>query len=94
MSVSALSASTSPLTVSSALSSSSASSTGLVKLANGEYAAASVDADPTAATKLDLTKEKDGNYGATPPSPSGGAGAAQSSSSVLESLTTLTLGGR
>jgi hypothetical protein len=65
----------------------------LVKLANGEYTASSVDADPRAAIKLDLVKEKDGNYGTTPPAPSGSAATAQSSSNVLTSLTSLTLGG-
>ena len=79
----------------SALPASTASSTPaqLVKLANGEYTAASVDADPTAAIKLDLIKEKDGNYGTTPPAPAGPA-AAQSSSAVLTSLASLALGGK
>jgi hypothetical protein len=64
-----------------------------VKMASGEYTAASVGADPTDATKLDLVKETDGNYGTTPPVPTGGAAAVQSSSTVLASLASLKLGG-
>jgi len=73
--------------------STNSSAAALVQLANGEYTAASVNADPTAATKLDLVQEKDGNYGTTPPAPSGAAAASQSSSTVLTSLATLKLGG-
>lgn len=83
MTVSALSASTAP------------SAAALVKLANGEYTASSVAADPAAAAKLGLVREKDGNYGAaTALPPPGGPTTAQSSSAVLASLASLTLGGR
>jgi hypothetical protein len=61
----------------------------LVKLANGEYTAASVTADPKDATKLGLVKEKDGNYGTTPPA----ATNPKSSTAVLSSLATMKLGG-
>ena len=58
------------MTISALSASLTASTAGLVRLANGEYTAASVAADPTAAAALDLVKEKDGNYGtATPPPP-------------------------
>jgi len=78
----------------SALSASTTSAAALVKLANGEYTATSVAADPTAATALGLVKEKDGNYGtATPPAPPSGAATAQSSSAVLAAVGSLTLGG-
>jgi hypothetical protein len=67
----------------------------LVKMANGEYTAASVLADPTDASKLALVKEKDGNYGTSPPpvAPSGNA-ATQSSANVQAALTSLKLGGQ
>ena len=81
MSVSALSTSTSTTTAA------------LVKMANGEYTAASVTANETAALKLDLVKEQDGNYGTTPPAPTGSLAATQSTSPVLSSLTSLKLGG-
>lgn len=74
----------------SALSSASVASQ-LVKLASGEYTAASVAADQKDALKLSLVKLKDGNYGAAPVA-SEDAGS-QSSSRVLSSLTTLSLGG-
>lgn len=90
MSVSALASSAA---VAATSSSSSASTTAqLVKLANGEYTAASVDADESAALKLGLMKEKDGNYGTTPPAPSSAA-AQSSSSAVLTTLASLSLGG-
>jgi hypothetical protein len=77
-----------------ALSASTTSAAALVRLDNGEYTAASVAADPTAATNRDLVKEKDGNYrAATAPTPSSGAAAVQSSSAVLAALASLTLGG-
>jgi hypothetical protein len=38
-----------------------------VKLANGEYTAASVSSDQKDALKLGLVEEKDGNYGTTSP---------------------------
>jgi hypothetical protein len=69
----------------------SAAGSQLVKLANGEYSAASVTADPKDATKLGLVKEQDGNYGTTPPAPS--SANAKSSSSVLSTLTSMNLGG-
>jgi hypothetical protein len=62
-----------------------------VKLANGEYTAASVAADPKDATKLNLVKEKDGNYGTTPPASS--ESSSKSSTNVLSSLTSMQLGG-
>jgi hypothetical protein len=77
----------------SALTSTGASSAALVKLANGEYTAASVDKDQKDALKLGLVKEADGNYGTTPPVPAGSAASAQSSSTVLASLASLKLGG-
>ena len=82
------------MTISALSPSTTASTAGLVRLANGEYTAASVAADPTAAAALDLVKEKDGNYGtATPPAAAGGLAAAQSSPGVLAALAALTLGG-
>ena len=78
----------------SALSSTDASSAALVKLANGEYTAASVDKDQKDALKLGLVKEADGNYGTTPPVPTGSAATAQSSSSVLATVASLNLGGK
>ena len=92
MSVSAL-ASSAAVAATSSSSSSTSSTAQLVKLANGEYTAASVTADPTAALKLDLIKEKDGNYGTTTPPAPAGAAATQSSSAVLASLASLSLGG-
>jgi hypothetical protein len=77
----------------SALTSSGATSAGLVKLANGEYTADSVNKDQKDALKLGLVKEADGNYGTTPPAPAGAA-SMQSSSSVLASLAALNLGGK
>jgi hypothetical protein len=78
----------------SALTSTGASSSALVKLANGEYTAASVSKDQKDAQKLGLIKENDGNYGTTPPAPTGAAASAQSSSTVLASLSSLNLGGK
>ena len=78
----------------SALTSTGASSAALVKLANGEYTAASVDKDQKDALKLGLVKETDGNYGTMPPVATGSAASAQSSSTVLASLTSLNLGGK
>ena len=73
------------------------SSSKLVKLANGEYTAASVSADQADATKLGLVKEKDGNYGTKTPSTttvaSAAPGAAQSSAGVQSALLSLQLGG-
>jgi hypothetical protein len=68
---------------------SGAASAKLVKLANGEYTAASVQADQKDAVKLGLIKETDGNYGTTPPAPSD----AKSTPSVLSALTGMKLGG-
>ncbi len=81
------------MSVSAIQTSTSVSAPALVKMASGEYTAASVLADPTDATKLDLVKETDGNYGTTPPAPTGRAAAVQSSSTVLASLAWLRLGG-
>jgi hypothetical protein len=39
-------------------------------MANGEYTAASVNSDQKDALRLGLMKEKDGNYGTTPPTTS------------------------
>ena len=91
MSVSALASSAAVAATSSASFPSSTAQ--LVKLANGEYTAASVNADPTAALKLDLVKEKDGNYGTTTPPAPAGAATQSSSSAVLASLASLSLGG-
>jgi hypothetical protein len=70
---------------------SGATSAQLVKLANGEYTAASVVADPKDATRLDLVKEQDGNYGTTPPPAS--PADAKSSPNVLSTLSSMKLGG-
>lgn len=77
----------------SAVTSTGASSSGLVKTANGEYTAASVEKDQKDAQKLGLVKQKDGNYATTPPASTDNATSAQSSASVLTSLAALTLGG-
>ena len=78
----------------SAITSTATPSATLVQLANGEYTADSVDKDQADATKLGLQKEKDGNYGTTPPAPTDSAAAAKSSSTVLSSLPSLSLGGK
>jgi len=78
----------------SALTSTGASSAALVKLANGEYTDASVAKDQKDALKLGLVKEKDGNYVTTASVATESAASAQSSSSVLTSLASLTLGGK
>lgn len=78
----------------SALQGSSASTSKLVKLVSGEYTAASVNADPAAATKLNLFREKDGNYGIAPPTPiPAGSAVTKSSAKVLASLDALRFGG-
>ena len=41
-----------------------------MKMANGEYTAASVNSDQKDALKLGLVKEKDGNYGTSRPATS------------------------
>jgi len=66
---------------------------GLVQMASGEYTADSVAKDQKDATRLALVREKDGNYGTTPPAPTESSAAAQSSSTVISSLSSLTLGG-
>jgi hypothetical protein len=87
MSVSALSSySTSTMTY-------VASNASLVKLANGEYTAASVAKDQKDANRLGLTLLKDGNYGTAAPAATESAGAAQSSAKTLSGLSSLTLGG-
>jgi cytoplasmic iron level regulating protein YaaA (DUF328/UPF0246 family) len=63
----------------------------LVKLASGEYSAASVNTDPKDAIKLGLEREKDGNYGAAPLAPA--SLIAQGASGMLSALTSLHLGG-
>jgi len=63
----------------------------LIKLASGEYTAASVAADPRDAIKLALVKEKDGNYVTAPVAPD--SGSSQSSSRVLFILPSLKMGG-
>lgn len=74
--------------------SSTTSSNSLVKTANGEYTAASVQKDQTDAAKLGLVKMKDGNYGTGQQTSSTTASAAARSSSPTQlALTTLTLGG-
>jgi hypothetical protein len=60
-------------------------------MANGEYTAASVNADQKDALSLGLVKEKDGNYGTTPQTTSGAS--SQSASSALTALAALRLGG-
>jgi hypothetical protein len=80
-------------TIASSCSSSGASAQ-LVKMASGEYTAASVASDQTDANKLGLIKEKDGNYGTSqPPVTPSATAAAQSSPAAQSVLTTLTLGG-
>lgn len=78
----------------SAVTSTGASGAALVKLGNGEYTAASVAKDQKDALKLGLVKEKDGNYGTTASVATDATASTQSSSSVLESLASLTLGGK
>ena len=65
----------------------------LVRMASGEYTADSVAKDPTAAAKLGLSREKDGNYGTQPASEVPASPAAKSTSAVQVALTNLTLGG-
>ena len=80
----------------SATSNSTASSThGLVRILLREYTAASVAANPLAASRLDLAKLRDGNY--AEPSLAlfdvVGSAAVRSSASVQAGLSALTLGG-
>jgi hypothetical protein len=70
------------MSVSTPLTPATTSTTTLVKMVNGEYAASSVNVDQKDAIKLDFVKENDGNYG-TPPIPPSNAAAAQSSSTAL-----------
>ena len=82
------------ISVAATMTAASTSTSTLVKMANGEYTAASVSADQADATKLGLVKEKDGNYGtASPQVATSAPAAAQASSNVQAALTTLTLGG-
>ena len=75
-------------------SSATTSTDKLVKLANGEYTAASVTANQTDANKLGLVKEQDGNYGSEKPKvASSPPAAAQASAGVQSALLTLQLGG-
>lgn len=74
--------------ISTSLSSAASASSSLVRLADGEYTAASVAADPTASSRLDLVKLKDGNYAAMPVSPS-----LMTSASTAIALSTLHVGG-
>ena len=66
----------------------------LLKLANGEYSAASVVTDPSDAVKLNLIRARDGNYasllfsGIVPASAT-----ANSSAGVQSALSSLVLGG-
>ena len=80
------------MTTSVALTTTTSSAT-LVKMANGEYTAASVAADPTDAAKLGLKREKDGNYGTAAVSPTTSSAASTTASSTLAAVTGLTLGG-
>ena len=80
------------MSVSALLTSASVSTTTLVKMANGEYAASSVNVDQKDAIKLDLVKENDGNY-STPPTPPSNAAMSRSSSTALTSLDWLRLSG-
>lgn len=79
----------------SALTTTTATTSVLSQVGNGEYSAASVSADPTDTAKLGLVKEKDGNYGTANPNAvtATGSPASQSSTAVQVALTTLTLGG-
>jgi len=63
-------------------------------MTDGEYTAASVLSDESAALNLGLVKQQDGNYGLANPNISVSAStAAQSSSGVQSALASLTLGG-
>ena len=66
----------------------SATASALVKLIDGQYTAASVQADPKDAARLNLVKMKDGNYG-TPPTDA----ALQTTPATLSAVVTLQLGG-
>lgn len=81
------------MTISAMQSSAGVSVSALIKLTSGEYTAASVAADPKDATRLWLVKQQDGNYGAATSYPSTGSPEAQSSSGVMGSLDSLSLGG-
>jgi len=63
----------------------------LIRLASGEYTAASVAEDPKDALKLALVKEKDGNYETAPAAPD--AVTSHSSPRVLFTLPSLKMGG-
>ena len=67
---------------------SSATASALVKLINGQYTAASVQADPKDAARLNLVKMKDGNYGVPPTD-----AALQTTPATLSAVVTLQLGG-
>ena len=71
----------------------STSTSTLVKMANGEYTATSVTADPSGAAKLGLTKQKDGNYGTASVASTTSTAANTSASNTLAAVTSLTLGG-
>jgi len=62
-------------------------------MASGEYTADSVAKDQKDATRLNLVKEKDGNYGTTAAAPVDSSPPVQSSSAVVASLSSLKLGG-
>ena len=81
------------MSISVAAASTAGASAQLVKLGNGEYTAASVTNDQKDATKLNLVKENDGNYGTTAPAPTDSSPPVQSSSAVVASLSSLKLGG-
>ncbi|WP_158807982.1 hypothetical protein [Beijerinckia sp. L45] len=68
----------------------------LFKMANGEYAAGAVATDPAAASKLQLMKLRDGNYGSLaffPPTDLASSPASRSATGVQAALNNLTLGG-
>jgi hypothetical protein len=81
------------MTISAIQSSAGVSVAALIKLTSGEYTAGSVAGDPKDAARLWLVKQQDGNYGAAISASSWGSPGAQSSSGVMGSLDSLTLGG-
>lgn len=78
-----------------AASTSTTTSSGLVKAGANEYTAASVSTDPTDASKLGLVKEKDGNYGTANPNQVQpiSSNSAQVSANTQSALAGLMLGG-
>lgn len=81
------------MSMSVAAASTTASSAQLVQMASGEYTADSVGKDQKDATRLNLVKEKDGNYGTTARAATDSSPPVQGSSAVVASLSSLKLGG-